>query len=765
MSATELAEDVGGWCAIEEDFCEQGVQHLDMKKAPADAKALAQELQKVVKGTYMPAGESDCEPKVIVIANAEDCEPADACLKALAILEDADGEKLWEKVDCKDEDFSEKTLFYSVCEDEEDVDEEDEYADKHKKATQIMAKKLTDCFHFNFEDGIIVAPQVTASLPDEPWWDPEPEKWKPAEDFAAEGVEEVTAVIRSGLDPEVGGVRAGMQLSLSWQWVVGHKGSVTWILVFEVDVCSLENVLLSFAAANPDIGYCQSMSFVAATLLHYLPEETAFWTLSGLLEDVLPEGYFASRMVGLRTDLRVLNVLLQQYLPELAEHLETQEIDLSPITVNWFLCLFLNTLPPKWSHRVLDTVLYEGSVTLFRLALAILNLRSSELLKCTSIPDAFVYLRSPCDCRGIAKAAEGAELWELMFAEWLNDLSEQKLNRLRREQRRNVEAEDAKAAASKTSPGFLQKMSCEKDLSKDLSGRVAVVTGASSGIGRCVSTQLVRQRCTVYLAGRDKAKLELVAKELGELARVLYVDFSDMVTVKAAAKVLLDKLEKLDYLVNNAGTYNHPHACTKQGIEWHMGVNHLGAVLFTRLLTPLLIKSAPSRVVLTSSALHYSTGGRGRKLGYIDWKDWNWITRTYDREMAMTQSMLANVMWATTFAEREGKHGITAVSVHPGCVSTGAQRHMIGDGCFAGCFKCLLKFGIRMIDVWPGSQSTLYALLSDDVPNHNGAHFAQAFSPVLPFGEPVYETKDQDAGGWPMAQPSPFARATWLRSS
>lgn len=228
--------------------------------------------------------------------------------------------------------------------------------------------------------------------------------------------------------------------------------------------------------------------------------------------------------------------------------------------------------------------------------------------------------------------------------------------------------------------------------------------------------------------------------------------------MKAAAQELIGSLTKLDYLVNNAGTYNHPHACTKQGHEWHMGVNHLGAVLFTLLLTPLLIKSAPARVVLTSSALHYSTGGRGRKLGYIDYEDWNWITRSYERELAMTQSMLANVMWATEYAERFGQQGITAVSVHPGCVSTGAQRHMLGEGCYASCFKCFLKWGIRMIDVWPGSQSTLYALLSDDVPNHNGGHFAQAYSPVLPFGEPVYETKDQDSGGWPMAEPLPFAR-------
>ncbi|OLQ09296.1 hypothetical protein AK812_SmicGene7100 [Symbiodinium microadriaticum] len=66
----------------------------------------------------------------------------------------------------------------------------------------------------------------------------------------------------------------------------------------------------------------------------------------------------------------------------------------------------------------------------------------------------------------------------------------------------------------------------------------------------------------------------------------------------------------------------------------------------------------------TRCALHYSTGGRGRKLGYIDWEDWNWITRNYEREL---------VMWAAEYAERFGQQGITAVSVHPGDSVTRGQ--------------------------------------------------------------------------------------------
>eukprot|EP00929_Paragymnodinium_shiwhaense_P030670 TRINITY_DN17342_c0_g1_i1.p1 TRINITY_DN17342_c0_g1~~TRINITY_DN17342_c0_g1_i1.p1 ORF type:complete len:143 (-),score=13.40 TRINITY_DN17342_c0_g1_i1:81-509(-) len=121
--------------------------------------------------------------------------------------------------------------------------------------------------------------------------------------------------------------------------------------------------------------------------------------------------------------------------------------------------------------------------------------------------------------------------------------------------------------------------------------------------------------------------------------------------------------------------------------------------------------------------------------------------------------MLANVLWAQEYANRYGSKGITAVAVHPGAVATRAQRHLVGEGCLAFLAKCCLKGMIRMIPVWPGSQTTLHAVLSDNVAQHNGKYFAQAFSPSLPFGQPVYEKSEQDSGGWPMSeQPSAVAR-------
>ena len=123
----------------------------------------------------------------------------------------------------------------------------------------------------------------------------------------------------------------------------------------------VRRVLLAFAAKNPELGYCQSMNFIAAALLRYCDEESAFWILCSLLEDILPEGYYTRNMVGIRVDMLVLNSLVMRYLPNLHKHLSEHNVDLSPVSMNWFLCLYVNTLPANARDRVLDCLLHEGS--------------------------------------------------------------------------------------------------------------------------------------------------------------------------------------------------------------------------------------------------------------------------------------------------------------------------------------------------------------------------------------------------------------------
>lgn len=210
---------------------------------------------------------------------------------------------------------------------------------------------------------------------------------------------------------------------------------------------SLKNVLLAFSAKNTAIGYCQSMNFVTAAFLLYNTEEQAFWMLCSLIEDLLPAGYYTETMTGLRVDLRVLDSLVAQYLPDLHKHLADLDIDLSPITMNWFLCLFVNTLPADRSHRVMDCLLHEGSKVLFRTALSILRVREKELLNAPGVMDAYFLLRvpfgtdAPHSFEGIAPAAS-EELLEILYGPWLKGFSTDILVKLRREHGAAIQAED-----------------------------------------------------------------------------------------------------------------------------------------------------------------------------------------------------------------------------------------------------------------------------------------------------------------------------------
>merc|ERR1712217_881858 len=121
---------------------------------------------------------------------------------------------------------------------------------------------------------------------------------------------------------------------------------------------ALENVLRAFAAKNTEIGYCQSMNFIAAMLLQYESEENAFWMLCSIVEDLLPQGYYSPSLHGLRVDLKVFDALVAQYLPNLERHISQCEVDLSPIIMNWFLCLYVNTLPSEHACRVMDCLLH-----------------------------------------------------------------------------------------------------------------------------------------------------------------------------------------------------------------------------------------------------------------------------------------------------------------------------------------------------------------------------------------------------------------------
>jgi protochlorophyllide reductase len=210
----------------------------------------------------------------------------------------------------------------------------------------------------------------------------------------------------------------------------------------------------------------------------------------------------------------------------------------------------------------------------------------------------------------------------------------------------------------------------------DLSGRIALVTGANSGLGLESARALAVKGATVVLACRSHAKAEqarnLLLAELqqpgpgGESTQaridVLELDLADLASVARAANNLIERYERIDLLLNNAGVMAPPRTLTAQGFELQFGVNHLGHYALTRLLLPLLRASTSARVVQVTSGAQY--------FGQIDFDDLQG-ERRYDRWKAYGQSKLANVVFAQEL-QRRGPQLLSAAA-HPGLARTNLQ--------------------------------------------------------------------------------------------
>ncbi len=202
----------------------------------------------------------------------------------------------------------------------------------------------------------------------------------------------------------------------------------------------------------------------------------------------------------------------------------------------------------------------------------------------------------------------------------------------------------------------------------DLSGRTVVVTGATSGLGKESARALASAGERVVLCGRDDAKGLAVVDELGGATGFQHVDLADLDSIRTAADELLARIERLDVLVNNAGVMACPLARTADGFEMQFGTNHLGHFLFTARLFPLLVKSAPSRIVNLSSHGHLIAG--------VDLDDPNYEHRPYDKWEAYGQAKSANVLFTRELDRRFGDHGVHAFAVHPGMILTELGRHL-----------------------------------------------------------------------------------------
>uniref|UniRef100_A0A7N0U776 Rab-GAP TBC domain-containing protein n=1 Tax=Kalanchoe fedtschenkoi TaxID=63787 RepID=A0A7N0U776_KALFE len=157
---------------------------------------------------------------------------------------------------------------------------------------------------------------------------------------------------------------------------------------------SLRRVLWAYALHNPSVGYCQAMNFFAGLLLLMMPEENAFWSLVGLIDDYF-DGYFSEDMIESQVDQLVFEELMRERFPKLVNHLDYLGVQVAWISAPWFLSIFVNMLPWESVLRVWDVLLFEGNrVMLFRTALALMELYGPALVTTKDAADAISLLQS-----------------------------------------------------------------------------------------------------------------------------------------------------------------------------------------------------------------------------------------------------------------------------------------------------------------------------------------------------------------------------------
>lgn len=153
---------------------------------------------------------------------------------------------------------------------------------------------------------------------------------------------------------------------------------------FQTDegINKLRRVLTAYSWKNPEVGYCQAMNIVVAALLIFMTEEQAYWTLIVLCDKLIP-GYYSKTMYGVLLDQKVFEALVKNTMPAVGEHFTKHDIQLSIVSLPWFLSLFLNTMPLIFAFRVMDAFFLHGPKKLFQVALGIIKVNSTKLLECT----------------------------------------------------------------------------------------------------------------------------------------------------------------------------------------------------------------------------------------------------------------------------------------------------------------------------------------------------------------------------------------------
>jgi retinol dehydrogenase-14 len=248
-----------------------------------------------------------------------------------------------------------------------------------------------------------------------------------------------------------------------------------------------------------------------------------------------------------------------------------------------------------------------------------------------------------------------------------------------------------------------------------LSGKTVLVTGATAGIGLEASVELAKQGATVVLVGRDEkkgqdARAAVMARSGSQAVELLLCDFSSQKQIRKLAADYRARHDRLDVLINNAGTVSGARVLTEDGLEQTFAVNHLGYFLLTNLLLDLVVKSAPARIVNVASV--------GHRHGDLDFDNLQYEKGGYFIMKAYGRSKLGNVLFTAELARRLAGKGVTVNCLHPGAVATSIWSRAPW---YSKPVLAIAK--LFMISPAEGGSRIVYLATSDEVKDVSGEYF------------------------------------------
>ncbi|MDA4121842.1 MAG: SDR family oxidoreductase [Thaumarchaeota archaeon] len=251
-----------------------------------------------------------------------------------------------------------------------------------------------------------------------------------------------------------------------------------------------------------------------------------------------------------------------------------------------------------------------------------------------------------------------------------------------------------------------------------IQGKVCLITGGNSGIGKFTAIGLARMGAIAVMVSRDRAKGEAARDEIirssgakSESVELMIADLTSLDSVRRLASDFLQTHSSLHVLVNNAGLILAKRTVTKDGLETTFETNYLSHFLLTNLLLETLKSSAPSRIINVTSDAHLS--------GHLDFEDLQ-LSSGYGAMKAYSRSKLSQILFTYELAKRLKGTGVTVNCVHPGVVATNWGRKS------AGLLSFAVKFaGPFSLSSEKGADTSVYLASSPEVASVTGAYFTK----------------------------------------